>query len=121
MSVDEKQSLNQLPGDKPNADNQSDAGPPPSNIGTALPKATELKMAKMLDHANNRLQELMQIFYLLSRDMAVPKDARAHVTVAQGEIERLVRAMRDSAEPKPQATAEPKTQPALKAFRTAHS
>jgi hypothetical protein len=85
-------------------------------IDAALPKATESKMAKMLDHANNRLQELVQILYLLSRDPAVPQDARCHVTVAQGEIERLVSAMRDSAEPKAESP-----NPPLKAFSTAHS
>jgi hypothetical protein len=53
---------------------------------------------EMLDSANNRLQELMQILYLLSRDPAVPNDARYHVTVAQSEIALLAREIRNTAE-----------------------
>jgi len=56
------------------------------------------KTAKMLDSANNKLQELMQLLYLLSRDPAVPNDARYHVTVAQGEIALLAHVMRNTAE-----------------------
>jgi len=52
----------------------------------------------VLNTANNRLQELMQLLYLLSRDPAVPKDARYHVTVAQSEIALLVRIMRNAEE-----------------------
>ena len=55
-----------------------------------------MKTANMLDSANNKLQELMQILYLLSRDPAVPKDARYHVTVAQGEIALLARVIRNN-------------------------
>jgi hypothetical protein len=53
---------------------------------------------EMLDSANNRLQELMQILYLLSRDPAVPNDARYHVTVAQSEIALLAREIRNTVE-----------------------
>lgn len=53
----------------------------------------------MLDSANNKLQELMQLLYLLSRDPGVPKDARYHVTVAQGEIALLAHVMRNNVEP----------------------
>lgn len=51
----------------------------------------------VLDTAYNRLQELMQLLYLLSRDPAVPTDARYHVTVAQSEIALLSRVMQNSA------------------------
>jgi len=51
----------------------------------------------MLDTTYNRLQELMQLLYLLSRDPAVPNDARYHVTVAQSEIALLTRMMQNSA------------------------
>lgn len=61
--------------------------------------AGNLKTANMLDSANNKLQELMQLLYLLSRDPAVPSNARYHVTVAQGEIALLAHVMRNSAEP----------------------
>jgi hypothetical protein len=44
------------------------------------------------------LQELMQLFYLLSRDPAIPQDARYHVTVAQSEIALLTRLMQNTAE-----------------------
>jgi len=54
--------------------------------------------AKMLDSANNKMQELMQLLYLLSRDPAVPSDARYHVTVAQGEIALLARVIRNKSE-----------------------
>jgi len=50
----------------------------------------------MLDTANNKLQELMQLLYLLSRDPAVPSDARYHVTVAQSEIALLSREMQNA-------------------------
>ncbi len=56
------------------------------------------KTANMLDSANNKLQELMQLLYLLSRDPAVPNNARYHVTVAQGEIALLAHVMRNTAE-----------------------
>lgn len=51
----------------------------------------------VLDTTFNRLQELMQLLYLLSRDPAVPNDARYHVTVAQSEIALLSRVMQNSA------------------------
>jgi hypothetical protein len=50
----------------------------------------------VLDTAYNRLQELMQLLYLLSRDPTVPIDARYHVTVAQSEIALLSRVMQNS-------------------------
>jgi hypothetical protein len=50
----------------------------------------------MLDTTYNRLQELMQLLYLLSRDPAVPNEARYHVTVAQSEIALLSRVMHNS-------------------------
>lgn len=53
--------------------------------------------ANLLDDANNRLQGLMQLLYLLSRDPAVPSDARYHVTLAQSEIALLANVMRNSA------------------------
>lgn len=58
----------------------------------------DLQAAKMLDSANNKMQELMQLLYLLSRDPAVPNDARYHVTVAQGEIALLARVIRNKTE-----------------------
>lgn len=66
------------------------SNPSPSN-------ADRWKTANMLDSANNRLQELMQLFYLLSRDPCVPSDARYHVTVAQGEIALLSRQLQNAA------------------------
>ena len=51
----------------------------------------------MLDTTYNRLQELMQLLYLLSRDAAVPNHARYHVTIAQSEIALLTREMQNSA------------------------
>jgi len=56
------------------------------------------KTANLLNRANNRLQELLQLLYLLGRDPAVPKDARHHVTVAQSEIALLARLMHNSDE-----------------------
>lgn len=42
--------------------------------------------ACILNRANNRLQELMQLLYLLGRDPDIPQGVRHHVTVAQAEI-----------------------------------
>ena len=39
----------------------------------------------------------MQLFYLLSRDPAIPQDARYHVTLAQSEITLLTRVMQNVA------------------------
>lgn len=64
----------------------------------AAQRSTNAMTAEMLDSANNRLQELMQLLYLLSRDPGVPQDARYHVTVAQSEIALLAREMRNTAE-----------------------
>jgi hypothetical protein len=63
------------------------------------PVSSDWKAAKVLDSANNKLQELMQLLYLLSRDPGVPNDARYHLTVAQGEIALLAHVMRNSAQP----------------------
>lgn len=61
----------------------------------------------VLDTTYNRLQELMQLLYLLSRDPAVPNDARYHVTVAQSEIALLSRVMQNSASTEKPACAFP--------------
>jgi len=60
--------------------------------------SADWKTPGALDAANNKLQELMQLFYLLSRDPAIPNDARYHVTVAQSEIALLTRLMQNIAE-----------------------
>jgi hypothetical protein len=62
-----------------------------------LQPPADWKMPGALDAANNRLQELMQLFYLLSRDPAIPQDARYHVTLAQSEIALLTRVMQNIA------------------------
>ncbi len=79
------------------------------------PEAMPVKAAEMLDSANNRLQELMQLLYLLSRDPGVPNDARYHVTVAQSEIALLAREMRNTAESQTSTSAGPN----LKSFTAA--
>ena len=81
------------------------------------PEAMPAKTAEILDSANNRLQELMQLLYLLSRDPGVPNDARYHVTVAQSEIALLAQVMRNSAE----SLAEQVSRPNTKSFSAAHS
>jgi hypothetical protein len=58
----------------------------------------------MLGAANNKLQELMQLLYLLGRDPAVPADARYHVTLAQSEMALLTRQMQNAAEDQPAKT-----------------
>ena len=67
------------------------------------------KTASMLHRANDKLQELMQLLYLLGRDPAVPRDARYHVTVAQAEIALLTRLMQNAegevSDPSPPATS----------------
>jgi hypothetical protein len=65
--------------------------------GLTTPATGGWKTERVLDAANNKLQELMQLLYLLSRDPAVPNDARFHVTVAQSEIALLTRQMQNSA------------------------
>ena len=65
---------------------------------TPLPAPSDWKTPGALDAANNKLQELMQLFYLLSRDPAIPSDARYHVTVAQSEIALLTRLMQNIAD-----------------------
>jgi hypothetical protein len=59
--------------------------------------AAALKATLALEAASDRLQELMQLFYLLSRDPAIPQDARYHVTLAQSEIALLTRVMQNIA------------------------
>ena len=59
--------------------------------------AGALRAARGLEAASDRLQELMQLFYLLSRDPAIPQDARYHVTLAQSEIALLTRVMQNMA------------------------
>jgi hypothetical protein len=73
----------------------------------ALHATSELGANDVLNTANNRLQELMQLLYLLSRDPAVPNDARYHVTLAQSEIALLVRIMRNAEEAHQNATQLP--------------
>ncbi len=81
--------------------------PRPDHLASALCNTDAL-----LDSTNNRLQELMQLLYLLSRDPAVPTDVRYHVTVAQSEIALLARLIQNSAEERgvkanPSAAAHP--------------
>jgi hypothetical protein len=68
------------------------------SVDKSEPGVRDWEAANMLDSANNKLQELMQILYLLSRDPAVPNDARYHVTVAQSEIALLAHVMRNTAD-----------------------
>jgi len=75
--------------------------------GVAVRSTAELGAKDVLNTANNRLQELMQLLYLLSRDPAVPNDARYHVTLAQSEIALLVRIMRNAEEAHGNATKLP--------------
>jgi hypothetical protein len=73
----------------------------------AAPEVRDLQVASMLDSANNKLQELMQLLYLLSRDPSVPKDARYHVTVAQGEIALLAHVMKNATQEQTATPAPP--------------
>jgi hypothetical protein len=57
---------------------------------------SQLDTGSVLDAAYNRIQELMQLLYLLSRDTCVPSDARYHVTIAQSEIALLSRIVQNS-------------------------
>jgi len=59
-------------------------------------QGSQWQTTNVLETANNKLQELMQLLYLLSRDPAVPQDARYHVTVAQSEIALLTRRLQNS-------------------------
>lgn len=77
------------------------AGPCPEHNRTPVERVSlgdpgQFQASDVLNAANNRLQELMQLLYLLSRDPAVPNDARYHVTLAQSEIALLVRIMRNA-------------------------
>jgi hypothetical protein len=76
-----------------------------------LCSTAEFGAKDVLNTANNRLQELMQLLYLLSRDPAVPNDARFHVTLAQSEIALLVRIMRNAEEAHNNATKLPAADP----------
>jgi hypothetical protein len=105
MYFDARKALNQPPSTKLQtapAKNERAGGtidiPSAAPMGPA-PQIRDWKAANMLDSANNKLQELMQLLYLLSRDPDVPKDARYHVTVAQGEIALLAQVMRNSTPP----------------------
>ncbi|HZP23720.1 MAG TPA: hypothetical protein VFB04_09750 [Terriglobales bacterium] len=62
----------------------------------------------MLDATCNRLQELLQLLYLLGRDPSVPTEARYHVTVAQSEIALLSRVMQNSAPAHDAASCDPR-------------
>jgi hypothetical protein len=76
-----------------------------------LRSTAELGAKDVLNTANNRLQELMQLLYLLSRDPAVPNEARFHVTLAQSEIALLVRIMRNAEEAHDNASKLPAADP----------
>jgi|SRR5580698_3892946 hypothetical protein len=112
MYFDEGRVLNQPQSKDPetrtqvNSTSQPAKPSPTCAIGTQCHGVKDWKTAKMLDSANNKLQELMQVLYLLSRDPAVPTDARYHVTVAQSEIALLANVMRnttpDASSDKPQ-------------------
>jgi hypothetical protein len=67
--------------------------------------AADPQAINTLDRTNNKLQELMQLLYLLSRDPGVPNDARYHVTVAQGEIALLAHVLRNTPPSVPNETA----------------
>jgi hypothetical protein len=117
MSFDDKRNSGQQQNNESPAGSEHNATQHPKLDGrTVMPKTKESSMAQMLDNANNRLQELLQLLYLLSRDPAVPTTARCHVTVAQSEIALLALVMRNSAE----SIAEPQTRPNTKSFSAAH-
>jgi len=59
----------------------------------------------------------MQLLYLLSRDPAVPNDARYHVTVAQSEIALLARLIQNSMDDE---AGKSKPSAAVDVFRTAN-
>ena len=77
----------------PNRDDRTQSYQPHS---TATVSGADWNTEAVLDTTYNRLQELMQLLYLLSRDPSVPSDARYHVTVAQSEIALLSREMQNS-------------------------
>ena len=110
MYFDERRALKQEPSTQTqNRDRLISVSPNPrhgrriedhgSRPGGQLTKNNEWQAAKMLDSANNKLQELMQLLYLLSRDPGVPNDARYHVTMAQSEIALLAHVMRNDTLP----------------------
>jgi hypothetical protein len=68
-----------------------------SGLAAAKPSSarSSWRTQGILDATNNTLQELMQLFYLLSRDPAIPSEARFHVTVAQSEIALLTRQLQN--------------------------
>lgn len=104
MYFDEGRALNQPRCNNTETRNQVNPTPQPAKHSPNCANQSQChgvkdwKTAKMLDSANNKLQELMQLLYLLSRDPAVPNEARYHVTVAQGEIALLANVMRNSVE-----------------------
>jgi hypothetical protein len=123
MYFDEGRVLNQPQSKDPETRNQVSPTSQPANqsptcpIGSQYHGVKDWKTAKMLDSANNKLQELMQLLYLLSRDPAVPNDARYHVTVAQGEIALLANVMRNTA---PDAVSDKLEQCETRGLRAAH-
>jgi len=82
---------------QPNRCRSAENSRPPLNLHAQV-APEDWKAATVLDSANNKLQELMQLLYLLSRDPSIPNDARYHVTVAQSEIALLARQMQNTAE-----------------------
>jgi hypothetical protein len=79
------------------------------DVASRIPRhePVQWQVGKVLDVANNKLQELLQLLYLLGRDPAVPKDARHHVTVAQSEIALLSRLMQNTASTQAQSPKPP--------------
>jgi len=77
------------------------------------PKPNDWETGKVLDATNNKLQEILQLLYLLSRDQSVPKDARYHVTVAQSEMALLARTIQNAADEDATAEDRPEARPFL--------
>jgi len=104
MYFDEGRHLNHNEYRESNASSRRTLSRPPSTDPLFLrgerraPSALKSPGEDPLDTARNRLQELMQLLYLLSRDPRVPQDARYHVTVAQSEIALLSKVMQNNAE-----------------------
>ncbi len=126
MHFDERKAWKQQPSTRMQNRNQLISISPNRRLGRSIEdqssrpggqpvKNDEWQAAKMLDSANNKLQELMQLLYLLSRDPGVPQDARYHVTMAQSEIALLAHVMRNNTLPEAGETSpEGKAQPPLR-------
>jgi hypothetical protein len=126
MYFDEGKALKQQPSTKTQNRDRPISAPPTQRLSRSIEdpcsrpterstKIDEWQAAKMLDSANNKLQELMQLLYLLSRDPGVPQDARYHVTMAQSEIALLAHVMRNSPLPDAgEASSEGKAQQPLR-------